>query len=278
MPTKQKKNTTANDLVKYIMEGLEKKSMAEAQRSAEKRIDAWKEGGWFYLAKSPNETWIKVIIRLQLDLEHYKDTARAVVLLFECACDTRHMYYARYTSLDSSTIEISALTGVSSTCITRFLLQVKGVENVDVQDRGTGSLAHAHAFQAVKHLEPFNQDLAEDNAFLDVLHWMCNQRGLDYLREARLFAFRTLCLTHSTAIESTRNMETMRKFNAKTRLAQAVDGLAERLKLNGGKVQARDNQAASKLARKLKPKRSAGAVEHKASSSRGRRSAGPAPR
>src|SRR5690349_6033520 len=115
MPTKKKKKkpATANDLVRYMMDDLVEYSMARAQENSERRIDDWVQQTRFHIGHNPVAQWFKVIIRLQLNLENYKDLVKGVALLFERVCDAQHLYYARYTTLDKSTVEISALTTVS---------------------------------------------------------------------------------------------------------------------------------------------------------------------
>jgi hypothetical protein len=183
-------------------------------------------------------TWIKIIIHLKIDLEGYKEIVRKLVANFEVAFKVKHLYYARYTGLESSTVEVSALTGADWNEIKKFFKRpgaflTGGVVKVEVMDRGVGSLAHAYAYQAVSRIKPFDKDLADDNDFADVMHWMCNMRGMDYVREARLYAYRALVLLHQNALESEKNIQAMRKFNAKARTTLIAEELAERLNLLG---------------------------------------------
>jgi len=50
------------------------------------------------------------------------------------------------------------------------------------------------AYEAVKRmkepsLEPENDSPSKDTEFLDVVHWMANMRGLNYIREIRYYAY-----------------------------------------------------------------------------------------
>lgn len=187
----------------------------------------------------------------------------------------KHLYYARYTNLENSTVEISALTGADWAVIKRFFKQ-PGIVKVVIEDRGTGSLAHAYAYQAVKRIKHYEKDLADDNDFADVAHWMCNMRGMDYLREARFCAYRALCLTHQVALESEKNTAIMRKFNAKVRNHEVAESLVERLNLLGGKGRA--SAKPSPHDPPPRPQRSGRAASGKAHGSSRSRSSGSARR
>lgn len=131
---------------------------------------------------------------------------------FETKFRIEHLYYAHYSTLEASSIEVSAATKATDADICQFFKRTKGVTRVKVEFRGTGSLAHAYAYQAVKRIVPYAKDLADDIEFLDVIHWMCNQRGLDYLREARLYQFGALRLVHQQALEQDKALRIMREL------------------------------------------------------------------
>jgi hypothetical protein len=183
-------------------------------------------------AKNPPK-WIKLTVFLSLQVENYKKVVWDAVQSFEHEFNVRHLYFARYTDLETSRVEISAHTGAEFRNIIEFAEKIPGVIRVSVAYRDSGSLAHAFAYQAVKKIAPFEKDLPEDNDFADVLHWMCNMRGMDYIREARLYSYRALVELHKLALESEKNLKAMRDFNAKARTTQIADDLVERLNLAG---------------------------------------------
>jgi hypothetical protein len=175
--------------------------------------------------------WLKIILHLRLDMVDYKQRIAAIVLQFEREFGVKHLYYARYTTLESSTVEIAAETYVARESIRKFFLAIKDVRAAVVETRDTGSYAHAYAYQAVKRLPPYEKDLAEDDAFLDLIHWTANQRGLDYIREARAYTYATLRILHKTALESSQNIAAMREFNRKSRHLSTMEDIADRLNL-----------------------------------------------
>lgn len=156
-----------------------------------------------------------------------------LVKRFEDQFKIKHLYFARYTTLESSKVEISALTGAEFKDIIKLTEQIPGVIRTVIEYRDSGSIAHAYAYQAVKRIDPFEKDLPEDNDFADVLHWMCNMRGMDYMREARLYAYRSLVELHKVSLESEKNIQAMRKFNADAKTKQIANDLVERLNLAG---------------------------------------------
>lgn len=183
---------------------------------------------------APNvKQWIKVILHLRLDLEKYKEIVRRYIIEFEDNFKIKHLYYARYTGLESSTVEISALTPADWKAIREFFEKQAGITHVEVLERDSGSLAHAYAYQAVKRIKPYEPDLADDNDFADVIHWMANMRGMDYIREARLYSYRALVELHKLAVESEKNLQAMRNFNHRARTTQVASDLIERLNLSG---------------------------------------------
>lgn len=177
--------------------------------------------------------WIKLTLFLDLQLENYKKVVWENVQKFEAEFNIKHLYFARYTTLESSKVEISALTGVEFRRIVEFAEKLPGVVRTIVEYRDSGSVAHAYAYQAVKRISPFEKDLPEDHDFADVLHWMCNMRGMDYMREARLYAYRSLVELHKVSLESEQNIQAMRAFNAKAKTTQTANDLVERLNLVG---------------------------------------------
>ena len=241
--------------------------------------------------------WIKITVHLRFDLPDYKQVVCNLVSHFESEFKVKHLYYARYTNLASNTVEISAFTGADWDGIKKFFKRTDGVLKVQIEDRGSGSLAHAYAYQAVKHIKIYKEDLAEDDAFLDVLHWFCNMRGLDYVREARAYTFAALRILHKTALESEQQFKVMRDFNLKARSRQVAEDLVTRLNLLGNKnlprstkwrqaknpvrlkqirLRGKDRAGVARPSDGLRPgpKQSARAVAGKAHGSSGSRSAG----
>lgn len=139
-------------------------------------------------------TWIKVVVGVKLSAD-LRSVARELVSRFEALFKVQHLYYARYVDLETRSFVITALTNVDAASIKTFFRGV-GVKSVKVEVVGTGSLAHAYAYQMVKHLERFDSDAPQDTEFLDVIHWACNMRGLDYLRESRLYTYAAAKLLH----------------------------------------------------------------------------------
>lgn len=179
------------------------------------------------------EKWIKVIVHLELDLEKYKELVRQHVVEFEDKFEIDHLYYARYTDLQSSTVEISAFTSADWKAIREFFKKREGITHTEIVLRDSGSLAHAYAYQAVKYIKPFEADIPEDHDLADVLHWMCNMRGMDYIREARLYSYRAVVELHKLAIESEKNHQALRNINARARGLQIASDLVDRLNLAG---------------------------------------------
>ena len=199
---------------------------------------------------------------------------------FEDNFRVKHLYYARYTSLESSAVEISAFTEANWRAVEKFFLKNKGVLKVDIIDRSSGSLAHAYAYQAVKRIKPYEEDLAQDDAFLDVLHWFCNMRGLDYVREARAYTYASLRILHQTALETEKNFDAMRQFNADAKSRHLATSLIERLNLLGAKKPGKVRISAKAAVGGPQPpqKRSGRAAARKVPGSKHSRSSGSARR
>lgn len=215
--------------------------------------------------------WLKLTIYLKLDLENYKGVIANLALRLESGFTINHMYFARYTDVNSSTAEITVFTSATPEVLRRFCLRTNGVTKVTCENRGTGSLAHAYAFQMVKYLSSFSEDIADDKGFLDVIHWACNMRGLDYLREARLFAYRATSIVHNIALESDKNLEVMREFNSRVRERSARDRLTTRLNLMAEKVPSKAVDRNSALGPPPKPRARADA--HKGRAAQAKKSA-----
>jgi len=233
----KKKHGTPREFSKGVYAALGEVSLFEAQRAIAKYEQEWRDAGEpMKKHKGPPYLWIKITLHLPLNLENYKQFVCDLAIRFESVFRVKHMYYARYTDLDSSTVEISAHTDADWGLIKKFMMQTRLVDKVEIVDRTTGSVAHAHGYQVVKRLKPYAEDLAQDDAFLDVLHWQCNMRGLDYVREARLYLYAALRIIHKTALESSQNIASMRRFNSDVTARATVSSLVARLNLLGRKA------------------------------------------
>jgi hypothetical protein len=92
-----------------------------------------------------------------------------------------HLYFARY-SADCS-IEVSILTTQSLAYVQRESSWFIGVTKVKVTRRGTGSVAHAHAFRACNAIG--SDIIVSKLALRDVIHWMHNMLSFSYADEIR---------------------------------------------------------------------------------------------
>lgn len=276
----KKKHGTPKQFSKGVHAALGEISLFEAQRAIANYEKEWQEAGEpIKTHKGPPYLWLKITLHLPLNLENYKQITRDLVARFEATFHVKHLYYARYTSLESSTVEVSALTNADWKFIEKFFVQNKSVLKVEIVDRSTGSVAHAHAYQAVKRIKPFASDLAEDHDFLDVIHWMCNQRGLDYVREARLYIYAALRIVHKTALESSQNFEIMRRFNTSVRSHAVASSLMARLNLLGEKPgKGRSSSKSAVNGPRPPQKRSGRAAARKVPGSKHSRSSGSARR
>lgn len=145
--------------------------------------------------------WVKIICHFspKLNEQGRRTIAKGWTESFEIKFHVEHLYYARYSDLTAARFEVSAQVAATDKQIEKYFNTAAGISKVKIELRGTGSLAHAYAYQAVKHMKAFDVDAPNDNDFLDVVHWMCNQRGLDYAREARLMAYRAFEVIHGVA-------------------------------------------------------------------------------
>lgn len=155
--------------------------------------------------KKSKERWLKIVVSTE-PRANSGPLVAATVRALESRIRPKHLYYARYSSYTDagamdSKYEVSLLTAVHERKIKDFFRKLSTVRKVEIEFRDSGSVAHAMAYQAVKNISPFSKDAADDNDFLDVLHWMCNMRGLDYLREARLYGYGATRILHLKALE-----------------------------------------------------------------------------
>lgn len=152
--------------------------------------------------------WLKIILTTEWKMNALAPVAAAVEK-FEKRYKVPHLYFARYTDAERSTYEVSALVHADKRSIHKFFMATEGILRVKIEHRGTGSLAHAFAYQAVKHLRhaviATTASAKEDqDQLLDVLHWMCNMSGYSYLAEAALYnhASARICVHFSAQVET----------------------------------------------------------------------------
>lgn len=153
----------------------------------------------------PGYCWLKIVAYIRPARRvvgpEFSRYVASRVLAFEQRFGPLHLYYAIYVEPNSSRFEISACVQMPQSKRKQTVLRKVAdffmgpeVYRTTVDDRTTGSLAHAYMYQAVKHVpeQVLNVDVANDSAFLDLLHWGCNMHGLDYLREIRLYSYASL--------------------------------------------------------------------------------------
>jgi hypothetical protein len=154
--------------------------------------------------------WIKIIVALKLGMPGVS-VAQTLAVKFKKVFHVEHLYFARYENELSSTFEISALTGADWPKIKRWFKAHTPVAGIKIELRGTGSMAHALAFEAVMTLPPEDPKKAADDPLHDVIHWMCNMRGLDYMREVRFYGRAIVYFSDMLATKGSEAMMALRK-------------------------------------------------------------------
>ncbi len=142
------------------------------------------------MKKPKAKTWYKVSVFIEPRLNLAK-IGLELVCDFETRFSIKQLYFSRYVDNIKNSMEISCATEATPRQIKAYWNSKHYVLAVTVENRGSGSLAHAYAYQAVKLMPVFeNKDDHEGwSQFLDVIHWMCNMNGYDYYREIRFYAF-----------------------------------------------------------------------------------------
>lgn len=124
----------------------------------------------------------------------------AEVRAFEAHFRIQHLYFSRYVTTLKNSIEISCQTNANPKSIRRWFNNKSYVLAIAIENRGTGSLAHAHGYRLICALPPSDKDGEVSwNDMLDVFHWMCNMRGYDYLREIRFYSYAAFCFSNQVA-------------------------------------------------------------------------------
>jgi hypothetical protein len=246
----RKKHGTPAEFAAACKNALGDISVQEMDAAVAKYDREWK------LAGESGTKWLKIIVTLKNDAPS-TEIAWGWVQKFEEAFGIKNLYYARYQDLLKSSFEVSAETTADEARIKRFFRRSRHVIGVKVENRGTGSLAHAIAYQAMKHIKPVEEDTAQDKEFLDVIHWMNNMRGHDYMREIRFYNYAALVFADMLV----RNNETMKR-NSQFLAAVTGEGKAP------GRAKGSSGAPGSK------PGKSAPSAFRKAPASRRRPSAG----
>jgi hypothetical protein len=153
--------------------------------------------------------WIKATVHLKRAAGPLTVLSQRHTAAFEKHFKIKSLYFARYSDLSQHQFEVSAKTQATFRQIKDFFRKCLGVSRVEVEWRGTGSEAHACAYQAVKRLPGHYEDAAQDREFVDVIHWMCNMRGLDYARELRFYGYATLVVAQVVISASEANLVAM---------------------------------------------------------------------
>lgn len=203
--------------------------------------------------------WIKITVSFTngVDLTY---VAPPLIKAFGEKFKVEHMYFCRYVNLTGNTFELSALTDATTTAIRKFF-RCQSVTSIKIENRGSGSLAHALAYRVVSGLDQFNVDEAEGwNRFLDVVHWMCNMRGYDYVREIRFYNYAAYCFANQVIKNNDPTTAALR--NSPT-VVEFVKELERKWKANEDKAQAGTAVSASGRGSRPSPVKSARAASRK---------------
>lgn len=246
----RKKHGTPAEFQRACENALGEISIEEMKAAVAKYEREWK------IAGESGTKWLKIIVVLKNEAPS-REIAWEWVQKFEHEFGVKYLYFARYQDLLKSSFEVSADTSASEDRIKRFFRRCRDVTGVKVENRGTGSMAHAIAYQAMKHIKPMEEEGVGDREFLDVIHWMNNMRGHDYMREIRFYNWAALSFSDMLV----RNNETMRR---NSQFLAVVTG--------EGKAPAK--ASAKSRAPGSKPGKSAPSASRKAPASRRRPSAG----
>jgi hypothetical protein len=149
--------------------------------------------------------WQKINVWLKFSTADIHATATKIANDFCAQLYPQHMYFATYATTAFIRVEISALFFSRRNDLTKFFKKFSEVKNFNVQPRGTGSLAHARAYQMVRALEPVDGDW--DKQLADVIHWIFNMRGYNYMRELLFYNQAGVALAHHLATEGDEYMK-----------------------------------------------------------------------
>lgn len=120
------------------------------------------------------------------------DMAAPIAATLRCKCS--HVYFARYTGALESRLDVYFLTAKPMPI--RQTLQCKRKQmrwtRIDGPVPCSGSFAHAAGCEAVLVATALMKDMPlqqRREQFIDVVHWMYNMFGIDYVDEARCNLF-----------------------------------------------------------------------------------------
>ncbi len=143
--------------------------------------------------------WLKVTIMFQPDFD-LACSGLDVAHSFEAKFKIQNMYFSRYVTNVKNSLEISCQTTANPKSIRRWFHAKSYVLGLAIENRGSGSMAHAHAYRAISALPLAPKDTEESwNPLLDLIHWMNNMRGYDYLREIRFYGYAAFCFANQVA-------------------------------------------------------------------------------
>lgn len=112
----------------------------------------------------------------------------------------KHVYFARYSSGTQARLEISLVTRRDRRTIARAARRLlpETMVSIAVTHRGTGSLAHAHAFRVIDELfRTHGRDAAALITELrDIHHWSHNMAGFNYLEEMATMSMQIASFCH----------------------------------------------------------------------------------
>jgi hypothetical protein len=220
-------------------------SLAEMEAAVQKYRDEWAKAGY--------EThWFKIGVSFKLGTDLHS-LGRLMVEEFETQFKVPAIYYARYVNQDSYKIEVSAFVADDPKAIKKWWRKHKAVVGVTIENRDPGSNAHACAYQVVKRLPERVGDFADDKEMMDVVHWMCNMRGYDYMREIRFYAYAAVVFSDMLAKQNDRALENLIARGKGKAPVSAQPG-----KVSPGSKPAKSSRAAARKVPARRPKKSAG--------------------
>lgn len=114
--------------------------------------------------------------------------AMPIAAFLRCKCT--HVYYARYTGALESRLDIYFLAPSTMPVKQALITQKReyGWTKIVGPEIVQGSLAHASGFETVVRCAALFSEMPPEQRrfqFIDVLHWMQNMMGFDYVDEAR---------------------------------------------------------------------------------------------
>jgi hypothetical protein len=144
-------------------------------------------------------SWLKVTVAFEPSF-NLAYSGLDVAQCFEAKFKIQNMYFSRYVTTLKNSLEISCQTAANVKAIRRWFQAKNYVLGLTIENRGSGSMAHAHAYRAISAMALADRDKEDSwDPMLDVIHWMCNMRGYDYLREIRFYGYGAFCFANQVA-------------------------------------------------------------------------------